>query len=443
MKITNIKSSTVIVESNGIKVLCDPWLFDGEYYGSWYHYPPLEVRDNVFKDIDYIYLSHIHPDHFSRKTFNYLDKSVPVIIHRYEANFLRRNLEVLGFEVIELKNAAKFSFTKKFSIQVFAADNCNPELCGKFFGCGILESKFGSTQIDSLAVFKDDCFTLLNVNDCPYELSKQTLMSVKNIYPKIDFLLVGYAGAGPFPQCFTMTREALKREVENKQNNFLIQAKRFIQDVSPRFFMPFAGTYVLGGRLASLNSQRGIPDISFAKEILEEMISKSSLGILLNDYESFNLTDESCSKTYEPIVDVDREYYIDNVLASKRFDYELDVEPVITDLVGLLPGAFDRFLSKSKEIGYSSDTKIVIDLVNDYFWVLDLQLEKSNVAKKLDFTTINYLRLTLDNRLLLRILKGPKFAHWNNASIGSHISFDRSQDRYDRGLHYCLNFLHN
>lgn len=443
MKITNIKSSTVIVESNGIKVLCDPWLFDGEYYGSWYHYPPLEVRDDVFQNIDYIYLSHIHPDHFSRKTFNYLDKNIPIIIHRYEANFLRRNLENLGFEVIELVNAAKFSFTKKFSIQVFAADNCNPELCGKFFGCGILESKFGSTQIDSLAVFSDDCFTLLNVNDCPYELSKQTLISIKEIHPKIDFLLVGYAGAGPYPQCFNMTREALKREVEKKQNNFLIQAKHFIQDVSPRYFMPFAGTYLLGGLVSLKNSQRGIPDISFAKQILEVMVSKMSIGILLNDYESFNLTDESCSKTYEPIVDADRENYIVNVLSLKRFDYEFDPMPLITDLIEFLPGAFDRFLSKSKEIYYSSDTKVVVDLVDDHYWVLDLHSAKFEISKNLDFSKINYLRLTLDNRLLLRILKGPKFAHWNNASIGSHISFDRNQDRYDRGLHYCLNFLHN
>ena len=433
----------MIVESNGIKVLCDPWLFDGEYYGSWYHYPPLEVRDDVFKNIDYIYLSHIHPDHFSRKTFNYLDKNIPIIIHRYEANFLRRNLEILGFEVIELVNAAKFSFTKKFSVQVFAADNCNPELCGKFFGCGILDSKFGSTQIDSLAVFSDDCFTLLNVNDCPYELSKQTLISIKEIHPKIDFLLVGYAGAGPYPQCFNLTREALKREAEKKQNSFLIQAKHFIQDVSPRYFMPFAGTYILGGLVSSKNSQRGIPDISFAKQILEVMVSKTSIGILLNDYESFNLTDESCSKTYEPIVDADRENYIVNVLSLKRFDYEFDPMPLITDLIEFLPGAFDRFLSKSKEIYYSSDTKVVVDLVDDHYWVLDLHSAKFEISKNLDISTINYLRLTLDNRLLLRILKGPKFAHWNNASIGSHISFDRNQDRYDRGLHYCLNFLHN
>lgn len=35
MKLTYLQSSTVIVEHDGVKVLCDPWLVDGEYYGAW------------------------------------------------------------------------------------------------------------------------------------------------------------------------------------------------------------------------------------------------------------------------------------------------------------------------------------------------------------------------------------------------------------------------
>ena len=32
---------------------------------------------------------------------------------------------------------------------------------------------------------------------------------------------------------------------------------------------------------------------------------------------------------------------------------------------------------------------------------------------------------------------GPKYAHWNNAEIGSHITFYRKPDSlYERGMHY-------
>ena len=36
-----------------------------------------------------------------------------------------------------------------------------------------------------------------------------------------------------------------------------------------------------------------------------------------------------------------------------------------------------------------------------------------------------YVRYETDVRLLKRLLMGPRFAHWNNAEIGSHIKFFR------------------
>jgi len=65
VKIRYIKSATTVIECNGVKILTDPWLVDGEYYGSWYHYPALELStQNWFEDIDFIYISHIHPGSF-------------------------------------------------------------------------------------------------------------------------------------------------------------------------------------------------------------------------------------------------------------------------------------------------------------------------------------------------------------------------------------------
>ena len=44
MKITHLQSSTQIIHLGELKVLTDPWLTEGEYYGSWYHYPPLKTK---------------------------------------------------------------------------------------------------------------------------------------------------------------------------------------------------------------------------------------------------------------------------------------------------------------------------------------------------------------------------------------------------------------
>ena len=108
MKVTHLQSSTQIIESNGCRILTDPWLTDGEYYGSWFHYPPFSENDIINLEYDFIYVSHIHPDHVSEKTFKKLPLKKPVIIHRYQSQFLKRKIESLGFEVIECDHGTPF-----------------------------------------------------------------------------------------------------------------------------------------------------------------------------------------------------------------------------------------------------------------------------------------------------------------------------------------------
>ena len=55
----------------------------------------------------------------------------------------------------------------------------------------------------------------------------------------------------------------------------------------------------------------------------------------------------------------------------------------------------------------------------------------------------NYVMIKLDKKLLKQILKGPKFAHWNNAEIGSHLKFIRSPEKFERPLYHCLSYFHS
>ena len=47
----------IFVGSNGTKILCDPWIVDGVFEGSWFHYPPLKTNFEYFRDIDAIHKS--------------------------------------------------------------------------------------------------------------------------------------------------------------------------------------------------------------------------------------------------------------------------------------------------------------------------------------------------------------------------------------------------
>ena len=53
-----------------------------------------------------------------------------------------------------------------------------------------------------------------------------------------------------------------------------------------------------------------------------------------------------------------------------------------------------------------------------------------------------FVRIDVDHNLLHRLLRGPRYAHWNNAEIGSHLRYLRVPDVFERGLYYCMCFLH-
>ena len=56
---------------------------------------------------------------------------------------------------------------------------------------------------------------------------------------------------------------------------------------------------------------------------------------------------------------------------------------------------------------------------------------------------MNFCLSPLNPRLLRSLLKGPRFAHWNNAEIGSHINFLRDTDTFQRDVHLIMSYFHN
>jgi UDP-MurNAc hydroxylase len=444
MKISYLKSSSILIESNGIKILTDPWLTDGEYYGSWHHYPPFEFRKDYFEDVDYIYVSHIHMDHFSKATFALLNKSIPVLIHNYESKFLKSNIERLGFTVIELPHNERTHLGAGLFINILAADNCDPEHCLKLMGCGKVESKYGSTQIDTLCVIDNGKQSILNTNDCPFDLAKPTLNIVKNQYPQIDFLLVGYAGAGPFPQCFVLPENEMLEFGQKKKDQFLAQGLNFINEIRPKYVMPFAGTYVLGGKYAILQNFRGVPEIEEAASYFQNHINDETGVVLLNSYEFFDISNSKISMEYVPQDLLLKQKYIDEELSLKKYDYELDDMPDISDLSPLLAKSYERFEFKRVEINFKSQTVVLINLYENGWYLISLDGNGSKIISDHSKVKIEkFVSFTLDLRLLKRLLMGPKFAHWNNAEIGSHINFERRPNIFERGLYHSMCFFHN
>ena len=95
-------------------------------------------------------------------------------------------------------------------------------------------------------------------------------------------------------------------------------------------------------------------------------------------------------------------------------------------------------------INYSTDTIILIKLFDDNLLFVPLNGDGFKIIELSMITNFKkYIYLSLDMRLFFNLLKGPKFAYWNNAEIGCHITWKRVPNIYDRSLTYCLNFFHS
>ena len=107
MKMTHLGHAGWIFEHKKFKLVCDPWLDPaGAYFSGWFQFPSNEhlLDTDIFKNINYIYVSHRHNDHFDSWFLKQLDKEIQVLIPKFRDKRLRNDFRKLGFKNIrELK----------------------------------------------------------------------------------------------------------------------------------------------------------------------------------------------------------------------------------------------------------------------------------------------------------------------------------------------------
>jgi UDP-MurNAc hydroxylase len=312
------------------------------------------------------------------------------------------------------------------------------------FGCITSEIK-GSLQLDSLCVVEDGKNVIVNTNDCPYGIAKKTLEVVKQDYPVIDFALVGYTSASLYPHCmmdFSDLEMAKGREKARRSG--LTTAIRTLKLLKPNYYMPFAGTYIIGGSEYKKNKNLPIPEIQDAVQDIQNELEKSDLSlspILLNFNEFFDIGEKKQSSDYVPIDKESRNQYIEQVARHFKYDFENDQTPNDNDLMEMFDVAIDRLKRKQNEIQFYDDVNLIFDLPSGYFALINLQDLKALKISNLE-NLQNWHRFKLDPRLLLRVLKGPRFANWNNIEIGGLLDFSRKPNVYRMDVHTLINALH-
>jgi UDP-MurNAc hydroxylase len=296
-----------------------------------------------------------------------------------------------------------------------------------------------------MAVIENGDKAILNVNDCPYVLSQKVLDRVLSDFSKIDLLLVGYAGAGSYPQCWQNYTDESKLKIHGikKKNHFLNMGLDFLKRIKPISYMPFAGTYTLKGKRANLERYRVVPELQDALKFYQDNYDGN--GFLLNSEQSFDLETKKTSAEYIPTKYEEKIKYVEEVLSKFKYDYEDDPPSSLNEIVNLIPKCFERYEDKRKEIKFESDTSVLLKLPENNYCKISCNGKGFKILnqEEFDLSLLDpHVIYELDFKLLKRILSGPRYAHWNNAEVGSHIMFSRNPDVYERGLYYSMNYFH-
>ncbi|WP_095696663.1 MBL fold metallo-hydrolase [Candidatus Planktophila versatilis] len=433
VKIQWYRSATVgIFSDSGNSILCDPWMTDGAFIGSWYHWPPLEGFEFDFlvsKNWDAIYISHFHADHFDRKLLAAIIRNnavVKVLIPEYSNKWLRRavlNCGVTPNNLIEIPNNKSVQF-KDFSIRMFVADYCNPQMCGASISC--VSSPRKQSANDSVALFEADGQRILNANDA---LAVQSAQRLWPVVGEVDLLLGHFGGAGPFPQCFADLNKLEKLENAREMGQTFVG--RLIETagrLNAKFTMPYAGQYVLGGSLTELNEYRSVIPLSQVLSCIADSGVTTPVSML--PFGEFNLTQSSLSEEWrEPPASIQEAYLekIKKVLFPYQ-KFEEDWPGAKVSLNRALQRVKNEFDAYVEEGGSGSISSITI-MTEGVSKTINFGLGQSTLSESPQYE--NHSTIQLDSRLLKRLLirkagyQGFTQYHFNQAEIGSHLTWSR------------------
>jgi UDP-MurNAc hydroxylase len=202
------------VSSGGKQLLCDPWLVGSAYWRSWWNYPP--VPDGLVETLapDFIYLTHLHWDHFHAPTLRHLGLDRPMLVPKTPDSRITDDLKVVGCtNITELVHGRPMQIGPTLRVTSY---------------------QFGYFP-DSVLVIEADGKTILNANDC--KTMGPPLRQILRKHPKIDFVLRSHSSANA-RLCYEIIDKGGSHI--DDQSKYSAEFAEFAKAVGARYAIPFA-----------------------------------------------------------------------------------------------------------------------------------------------------------------------------------------------------------
>jgi UDP-MurNAc hydroxylase len=350
MRFTILSHAGLWVQDRDVSLVIDPWLRGSCYWRSWWNFPeaPPELIDGL--QPDYIYITHLHWDHFHGPSLRYFDRETPILVPLVHTRRMVTDLQHLGFKnVIEIPHGGRIQLGEHLFLYSF---------------------QFGIT-VDSAVVITNGEITLFNVNDC--KLFGLPLRQIQKKFPRIDFVFRSFSSASAIPYCI---ENYLERFGEFRSAAHYIQEfTEFSLSVGAKYAIPFASNHCfLHRETQAFNATAVSPEalVTYFNQVRQER-GLSTQCVLMppgsswSEQEGFQIREFDYQKRDQHIANLAYKY---QETLAKQYAKEAQVQPDYP--------AFERYftaLFKALPPGLPRISRLTVLLhiqqQEDYYWFLD------------------------------------------------------------------------
>jgi hypothetical protein len=443
LKLTHFANSFISVESKNSTIVCDPWIGKTSDNG-WFSYPyknSNRIDDKIFNS-DFIYISHLHCDHFDIKTLKkFKNKDLTFLIKKFKNGVLKKRIKKFtNKKIIEIEPFKKTIINKDFTVAII------PQIISNTSN---LPDNIGYDLDTSIVIQSNTNKTIFYNNvDMPinFKILKQINKFVKKEFKgQIDIFCKGLGAASEYPQCFlNIDRTEEKKKIINKS---LSEIKAFLNYLKPKIFFPAGGTYAIYGKFSSLNKFIAQPTPLQIKNKLNLMNIKTA-----NIIGGGSII---CSKSKyiinQQIDEMDKDFSENFINRIKKFNYYYKNTQKI-DLKKLDKLFFDAKLNYLKILNFKKNIKSKWNIKFKIYKNYELNKNslinkkkskylKSYNLKNYNLKSKNIFKLTchLEYQLFQSLLRGK--LPWNTSLSGSTIMYERVPNKFNVDMVFSLNFL--
>lgn len=214
MQLRFINHASVVFEHAGTRLMTDPWHYGSAFNNGWDLIAETRFSAEEYAEINYLWISHEHPDHFSPRVLLGIPES------------LRPNITVL-YRSTSDKKVVNFCAKKGFAVRELDDDERFELAPGFYATCRTVP------LYDSWLLLESPDARVLNLNDAVVH-TRRDLEALRRELGRVDVLLTQFSYAawrGNRADTAMRTADAAKK---------LDVMRRQIRILQPRYTVPFA-----------------------------------------------------------------------------------------------------------------------------------------------------------------------------------------------------------